>query len=683
MSSAPSRARPLLLAAALAIATIAAFSGVAANGFIRLDDPTYVFENEVVKRGLTGEGFRYAWTSGAAANWHPLTWFSHMLDVELFGLDAGKHHLSSLALHVANALLLFSLVWRWTARGFVALAAAGLFALHPLRVESVAWIAERKDVLSGLWFLVALLGWTAWARDRSKGGYALAFLAALLGLLAKPMLVTLPCLLLVLDAWPFDRIRLGWRARFLETLPFFALAAASSIATFVAQRTWGAVMPTGELGLGERVANALVSWVRYATMTAWPSELAIYYPHPRKTELALALGAGIVLAAVTWWAWRSRRAAPWRLAGWLWYLGMLVPVIGLVQVGDQALADRYTYLPLIGLVLAVVVELDARVRAASGRQVLGAALVLLLGLLAVRTREQVALWKDTRTVFAHAVRVTKDNAMARQYLGNDLLFAGDIDGAIVHLSECVRLAPAFPDAQNNLGTALGARGRFEEAARCFETAIAVGQDSARVRMNLGWSLLNLGRGADAERECRKAVELDPEDAQAREKLGVVLAALGRTTDALPELARAIELDPERVEPRRARALALFVLQRDGEAVREYERVLARAVDDVKSLKNLAWLRATSWEPGVLNAAAALAHARRALEFVTASDAQAHDVLGAALAAAGDFDAAVGAASRAVELYRASGRDAEAEDVARRIDDYRGRLPFVRPAPAVR
>ncbi|MBI5363331.1 MAG: tetratricopeptide repeat protein [Planctomycetes bacterium] len=646
------------LAAVLALATFAAFAGVGANEFLQLDDPTYVRDNEFVKRGFSAEGWAYAWTSTDAANWHPLTWLSHMLDVELFGVDPGPHHLANLALHGVNALLAFALFLRWTAKPFTAFLAVGLFALHPLRVESVAWTAERKDVLSTLLFFLALHAWTAWVRRPGAAAYAATATCLALGLLAKPMLVTFPCLLLVLDLWPFARLGRGARALVVEKLPFFVLAAASCVATYVAQHAWGAVMTTEELGLAERAANALVSYVRYVRLCVWPSGLAIYYPLGRHTEPALALGAAVALAAATWWCWKSRARAPWRLAGWLWFLGMLVPVIGIVQVGDQALADRYTYLPAIGLAFAVVVELDARVE--HGRALLAAAALAILVLLAWRTREQVRLWKDTLTVFTHAALVTKDNAMAHQHIGTALLLTGDVDGAIRELSECVRIAPAFPDAQNNLGSALGARGRFVEAIRCFETAIAVKQDSSRVRTNLGWALFQLGRAEDAERECKKGVELDPNDAQARERLGVVLAASRRTEDALVELRRAVELDSRSVEHRRA---------------------LALAPDDVESLKTRAWLRATSFDGSVRDARSALELAERAAKLAQANDARTHDVLGAARAAAGEFEAAIGSASRAVELHRAQAKDAKAADVERRIELYRARTPVVRRVPA--
>ncbi|MBK7877017.1 MAG: tetratricopeptide repeat protein [Planctomycetes bacterium] len=673
-----------LLAAALAACTVFAFAGALDNGSLRLDDPTYVFDNEVVKRGLSLEGWRYAWTSGAAANWHPLTWLSHMLDVELFGLDAGKHHAVSVLLHVANAVLAFTLFLRWCGRPWAAFFAAGLFALHPLRVESVAWIAERKDVLSAAFFFAALHAWTSWARSGKRVAFAAALVAFTLGLLAKPMLVTLPFLLLVLDVWPLARRERGLRALVVEKLPFFALAVASSVATFVAQHNWGAVATLDALPAGERVANALVSYVRYLGATAWPAELAIYYPHANATGLANAAGALLLLAAVTAWTWGRRARSPWLLVGWLWYLGLAVPVIGLVQVGQQSHADRYTYLPLLGLVLALVVELDVRSAALAGaRRALAVAGVVLLGVCAVLTRGQVALWKDSRTVFAHAIAVTGDNAMARQNLGNALLAEGDLDGAILNLSECVRLSPAFPDAQNNLGSALGAKGRFAEAIGCFEAAIANGQETSGVRANLGWARLQTGDVAGAERDCRRGVELDPDDSKAHERLGTVLAATGRTDEALPELERAVALAPASVEHRRALALALFVAERDAQSASKYADVLALAKDDVESLKNLAWLRATSFDAAVLDPKRGLELAERAARLALPTDARLFDVLGAARAAAGDFPGALAAASRAVELYRAQNRGAKAADVEARLELYRARRPFVRGVPAPR
>jgi tetratricopeptide (TPR) repeat protein len=671
------------LALVLAGAVAVAFGGALGNGFIRLDDLAYVVENDAVRGGLSWAGVRYAFTAGTAANWHPLTWLSHMLDVELFGLDAGKHHATSVALHAANALLLFGLALRWIGRTWPAFFVAALFALHPLRVESVAWAAERKDVLCSAFFFLALHAWTGHVRGEMRAGRALALLAFALGLLAKPMLVTLPFLLLVLDFAPFARGALGVRRLVLEKLGFFALSAAACVATVVAQSKWGAVMTAEALPLGERVANALVSAVRYFVLWAWPAELALYYPHPERTPTGLALGAALVLAVASAVAWRKRGSAPWLLTGWLWYLGMLVPVIGIVQVGQQALADRYTYLPMIGPTLALVVVLAALPRSTPARGALAAVGVAVLALLVLRTRFQVSTWKDSRTVFAHAIRVTGDNAMARQNLGNTLLLEGDLDGAIAQLTECARISPAFVDVQNNLGSALCAKGRFQEGIACFERAIAYGQDSSRVRTNLGWALLQVGRAADAERETRKATELDPLDPAAREKLGVVLASQRRFDEALTELRRAVELAPNAPEPRRALALTLTFQGADAEAAAEYTRVLERSPDDVESLKGRAWLLATSPVAGVRDPAAARTHAERAVGLAALDDARAQDVLGAALAAAGDFDGAMRAAERSIELWRKQGRAEKAAEVEQRRALYAAHAPFTRPAGADR
>lgn len=678
--------RPKVLAAlavVLAAATWFAFSGALANGHLRLDDPTYVFGNEVVRRGLTADGWRYAWTSGDAANWHPLTWLAHMLDVELYGLDAGKHHAVSVALHVVDAVLVLVLFARWTGRTGVAFFAAGLFALHPLRVESVAWIAERKDVLSALFFLLALHAWTSFARGGSRAAWAGAFVATALGLLAKPMLVTLPFLLLVLDAWPFERVSRGWRALLLEKAPFFALAVASSVATYVAQHAWGAVASTSVLPFGERAMHSVVAYFTYLRLELWPADLAIYYPHPLHTEPAAAALALLGLVALGFVCWRARKSSPWLATAALWCAGLLVPVIGLVQVGQQSHADRYTYLPFLGPVLALALELDTRARSATVRRALAALGVVVLAVLATRTREQVELWRDSRTLFAHTVRVTKDNAMARQNLGNALLEAGDVDGAIRELSECVRLSPSFPDAQNNLGVALAAKGLRAEAVERFRAAIELGQGTASVHANLARALFELGRLDESEREARKALELDAGHAQAHERLGAALAGLGRREEALVELERAVELEPGSIEHRRALGVTLVFFERDAEAANALAEALAIAPDDAECAKNLAWLRATSFDAGVRDANAALELATRALRVGDANDARLQDVVGAARAAAGDFDGAIAAASRAVELWRARGREPKAAEVEARVALYRSRVPFVRAAPEAR
>lgn len=408
---------PLLLGGSLAILTVLAFLPSLANGFVLIDDPFYVTANREVLKGITREGLAWALTANVVNNWHPLTVLSHMLDVEVFGLAAAGHHLTSLLLHLASVLLLFEVLRRTTGALYRSALVAALFAVHPTRAESVAWVAERKDVLSGLFWMLALLAYVHYARRPSRGRYLLVALAMALGLAAKPMLVTLPCVLLLLDLWPLERRELG--RLILEKIPLFVLSAASSLTTLHYQKT--SLAPLEALPWDLRFANAAVSYVAYLGKAFLPRDLAVFYPFPQTIPLGQTLGAVALLAALTILAVRRVRESPWLLVGWLWFLGTLVPVIGLVQVGRQAMADRYTYLPCIGLFLAVVWGMAELVeRRAALRPALAVCAVLAVLVLTALTQGQVRHWQDSVTLFRHALAVTGDNELARRGLDRAL-----------------------------------------------------------------------------------------------------------------------------------------------------------------------------------------------------------------------------------------------------------------------
>ena len=440
---------PLVLGGVLALLTVLTFLPSLGNDYVLLDDPLYVTGNPEVRQGITREGLAWALTANVANNWHPLTVLSHMLDVEVFGLAPAGHHLTSLLLHLANVLLLFAALHRMTAAAFRSALVAALFAVHPTRVESVAWIAERKDVLSGLFWMLALLAYVHYARRPSLGRYLLVALAMALGLAAKPMLVTLPCVLLLLDLWPLGRR--GLRRLILEKIPLFALSAASCAATLSYQET--SLAPLEALPWDLRFSNAVVSYATYLGKAFLPRDLAVFYPFPAEIPVWKAAGAAALLLLLTGLAlWRARRS-PWLLVGWLWFLGTLVPVIGLVQVGRQAMADRYTYLPFIGLFLAMVWGAAELVeRRDVFRPVLGALSVLAILGLAGMTRAQVRHWQDSVALFRHALAATGDNHLARRGLAKAL--AAQKEGAHGHAvreaqprdeEDGRRLRPEAPD----------------------------------------------------------------------------------------------------------------------------------------------------------------------------------------------------------------------------------------------
>jgi hypothetical protein len=499
MTGRPSR--QIIIALALAALTLAVYAPVRHFDFVQVDDPLYVIENPNVRGGLTMDGIVWAFTTGRAANWHPVTWLSHMLDVQAFGVDPGWHHLTSLLLHVANALLLFGLLFSLT---------GALFAVHPLHVESVAWVAERKDVLSTFFWLLTTWAYVGFVRGRKTVLYGLMLVLYALGLMAKPMLVTLPFVLLLLDVWPLERLRLagpatakaapgGHRPKarraaaqseamtgftaaawplVREKIPLFVMAAASGIVTVMVQASGGAVTGLGVDPLGLRIQNALVSTVLYLRDTFWPAGLTMLYPYPTSLPAWQVTGALAVVVGVSWLVWRQRQTRPWLLVGWLWYLGTLVPVSGIVRVGLQARADRYTYVPLIGFFIimawgvAALAERRPRLRPA----VAAAALVAVLGCAWV-ARAQAYFWEDNVALWTRATMQTMN-----------------VGEYAAHMS---------------LGTALGNQGRLDEAAEHFAAAVRLRPRSDAARLNLAIAFGKLGRTNDAARELDEALRLNP------------------------------------------------------------------------------------------------------------------------------------------------------------------------------
>jgi tetratricopeptide (TPR) repeat protein len=513
------------VAAILAIGTAVLFSPATGYGFLQFDDNDYVTENPAVRQGLTWAAVRLAFGATHAANWHPLTWLSHMLDVSLFGLDPGPHHAVNVLLHAANAAILMLALSRLTGSTWRSAAVAALFAVHPLHVESVAWISERKDVLSTLFGFLMLWAYARHAERPGPGRVALVALMLALSLLAKQTWVTAPFLLLLLDFWPLRRVeglvpapeqpgpsvpRLSPARLVLEKLPLLALSAASSAMAIVAQGRWGAIQSAAELPLGARLANATISCVRYLGKTFWPSSLAAFYPYPAGgPSPGLGIAAAALLAALTALAlWRARRL-PWLAVGWLWFLGTLVPVIGIVQVGAQAMADRYTYVPLVGLFVAVVWSVAALARAAGERArwpvaVAGGVAVALLAALASR---QLSYWRDQETLFRHALAVTEGNGRAQYLLSQALIVEGDLGEASAHALESVRLEPNNARYHKNLGYVLYRLGRVDEAVAAFERAVALWPGYAEAHGNLAIAYGRQGRIDDAMREMRLEREL--------------------------------------------------------------------------------------------------------------------------------------------------------------------------------
>jgi protein O-mannosyl-transferase len=539
-----SATRPWLLAALLTILTLVAFRPVRHNEFVNYDDPEYVLSNSMVRNGLTATGVRWAFTAGRASNWHPLTWLSHMTDVSLFGLSPIGHHATSLLFHLANTLLLFFLLRRMTGELLRSAFVAALFAVHPAHVESVAWVAERKDVLSTAFWLLTTAAYVGWVNRKSSARYALILALFAAGLMSKPMLVSLPLTLLLLDDWPLGRIgaeRL--RALVVEKLTLFALATASSIVTLIVQKAGGA-MRTPEYPAGVRIANAIVAVARYLGMLFWP-RLAVFYPYDRGALTPVnVLAAALLLAGISAAAVRLRRKAPYFFFGWFWFLVTLSPVVGLVQVGEQSLADRYTYVPFIGLFIAIVWGLSTVAsRLPAARAALSAAGVAVVLALAVAASARVRVWRNSETLFLDAIEKTRNNALAHIDLASHYIETGRVADAIPHLREAERIRPNEPELHVHLGYAYLLQGRSDDAARSFERVLRLDPAHGVALNNLARIRFLEGDLPEALRLYRATVAAKPDWAEGRRRLAVVLLMIGDTASAVEELRRAVALDP--------------------------------------------------------------------------------------------------------------------------------------------
>ena len=506
------------VAALLMAGTLILYLQVAGHEFLHYDDDQYVTGNGWVRGGLSASGVRWAFTTLQVANWHPLTWLSHMLDVQLFGLDPGAHHLVNAVLHAANASILFLVLAALTGAPRRSAFVAALFAVHPLHAESVAWIAERKDLLSTFFGFLMLGAYVRYARKPRFLRFLPVLACFVMSLLSKPMWVTAPFLLLLLDCWPLRRVEgspIGtgaarddlprlplWRL-IEEKVPLFVLSLLSSAITVVAQSRGGALVPAEMIGFGARLGNAVVSYARYLGKTFWPDPLALLYPYPPGgPPIGQIVGAAGLLVSITAIVMIRVRRSPWLALGWFWFLGTLVPVIGLVQVGVQAMADRYTYLPIIGVFIAVSWEGSrlARELPVRARRILGAVPIAVVAALSVLTWRQAGYWSDQEVLFRHTIAVTEDNGRANLNLSQALGAKGGNDEALVYAAEAVRLEPAYPPAHNNYGFMLYKAGRVDEAIAQFQRAIRIQPDYAEAHGNLGIAYGKKGWKEEAVKE---------------------------------------------------------------------------------------------------------------------------------------------------------------------------------------
>ncbi len=626
-SAAPQKWPVRVICVVLAAAALAVFWGALRCDFVNYDDPAYVTSNVEVQHGLTRAGVVWAFETGAASNWHPLTWLSHMTDVQLFGLKPAGHHLTSVLLHAVNSVLLFLILNAMTGALWRSAVVAALFALHPLRVESVVWISERKDVLSTSFWMLTVWTWFKFQKSKSKWCYAAAILSFACGLMAKPMLVTLPFVLLLLDYWPLRR-RISW-GLLIEKVPFFALAAASSVVTFVVQRRGGAVSPLTGLSLPARMGNAVISYVRYLSKIFWPARLSVLYPHPGHWPVWQIAGAALLLAAITAWVIWCGRAQPYLAVGWFWFLGMLAPTIGLVQVGIQSMADRYSYVPMVGiLIMAVWGACDAVAERPGGRWVLGTAGAVVIAVCVVLTPLQVRYWRDSDALFEHAIEVTKNNYLAYNNLGYFLSNRGESEKSMLYYKSALQINPNYDEAHNNLGFALAQLGRFQEATNEYIKALSLNPGLTEAHNNLGNALGSLGLNDAAIHEYQVALEENPRHADAHNNYGIALAMNGRLDDAIAQFRMAVLYKENYASAHSDLGNALALKGDLPGAIQEYQTCLRINPNDPQAHNNLANVLA---QQGRLDEAAG--HYRTALE-LKPENPEAHFNLGWCLARQG-------------------------------------------------
>jgi len=564
MTSFPQKRRiELIICLFLVVGILSCYWRVQYADFVNIDDTVYVSENRNVQAGLTREGIIWAFTTFEAANWHPLTWLSHMLDCQIFGLNPSAHHWTSLLFHMANSLLLFFIFNKMTGTIWRSAFVAALFALHPLHVESVAWISERKDLLSTFFGLISIAAYVKYAQEKRPVSYLLCILFLGLGLMAKPMLVTFPFVLLLLDFWPLKRFtgenygapRNGATAVFSrknlfpligEKIPLFILVIFMSITTITAQHSKGAVQTLEYFPFHFRIYNALITYVTYIVKTVWPSHLSIFYPHPGNTLLLWQVaGAALLLIGITVLAVVFLKRYPYVAVGWFWYLGTLVPVIGFVQVGTQAMADRYTYIPLTGLFIIAVWGIASLLEKWKHARAIAVTLaVIIISALGVRTAVQVGFWQNNVSLYTNAIRVNHRNDLAHNNLGVALDAIEKHDRAISHYRKSVEINPLNVDAFNNLANALADKERLGEAEKYYRKALKIEPENAVYRHNLGALYIRQGKTEEALEQFAKAIRIKPNFAKVYNHVGIVLARQGKFEKASKFFLKAIQIDPD-------------------------------------------------------------------------------------------------------------------------------------------
>ncbi len=688
----------------LVIVVLAVYWPVRGYDFVNVNDFEYVTRNAHVINGLSWANVTWAFKSQVAGNWHPLTLLSHMLDCQWYGVNAGAHHFTSVLLHMANTVLLFWVLLRITGKKeepnsnlWPCALVAALFALHPLRVESVVWISERKDVLCAFFFLLTIGAYVRYVEKSKVGWYTLSLLFFAFGLMSKPMLVTLPCVLLLLDYWPLGRT--GMVKLLLEKIPFFLLTVVLSVVTFLVQKSVGAVGALEKLPVTARLANAMVSYARYLSKTVWSDSLSALYPIPDGWAAWQVGGAVILFVGLSLLAIWSVRRRKYLFVGWFWFAGMLVPVIGLIQVGQQAMADRYTYLPSIGLFMAVVWGLDEFFSFWGKRfllVILG--VILTVGCIAT-TAVQVRYWRDTQTLIQRTVDVTGKNPRANALLGTTLANLGKPEEAVVYLERAVQDKPDFAEAHGDLAMVLAKLGKIDEAKKSYETALRLKSSLPLAHYGLANILSREGQLDEAISHYDEAVRLKTNFAEAHASLAALYykqgkneaAALGYTTalkykpslstahmglatllneQGKPDLAfdhyvQVLRANPNIADAHYQLSVILNVRHDSAGAIEHLERVVKLSPDMIPALNSLAWSRAADHDPKLRNGTEALGLARRAAKLTREENPAILDTLAVAFAETGRFEEAAQVAETAIQEARAG----EQKDLAGEIESH--------------
>jgi tetratricopeptide (TPR) repeat protein len=683
----------------IVITTLAVYWQVRHHAFINLDDNMYILKNQYVRGGLTLKGISWAFSFPGFDYWHPLTWLSHMLDCHLYGLQSGMHHESSLILHIVNGMLLFLIFERMTEKVWRSALVAALFALHPLNVESVVWLAERKNVLSTFFGLLTILTYIHYTERPVFSRYLLVFFVFALGLMSKPMLVTVPFVLLLLDYWPLGRFKLAQAGSvrnrkalrstnggiqrphilrlILEKIPLLVLSMVAIILSSLALQRLGSVVSTESVSLKLRFANALVSYISYIKKMIWPLNLSVYYPYPQAIPLWQVAGAGLLLVLISVLVSRAIKTKPYLVVGWLWYIGTLVPAIGLVQAGLwPAIADRFAYVPLIGLFIIIAWGIPDIVAGGRNREIkLTTIAAALLATLMVTSKLQVGHWRNSITLFEHAIEITDNNHIAHQKLGEALEAQGETAEAIRHYSEALRIKPDFLASHLDLGILLRGEGNLDEAIRHLSKVISLKPDYVEAHDELGIALDEQGSFDAAVSHFHEAIRIKPGYINAHIDLGIALALQGKDKEAIDRFNKALRIDYRNVDAYFNLGKIYFNQGKIEKSILNYHRALHFSPNMTQALYNLSWISATYKDEKFRNGKEAVWLAEKLCKITQYNQPLAFDALAAAYAETGRFDAAVLTAKKALKLALIYGPNELVSGLKKRLQLYQAGLPY--------